>query len=489
MSKKFLAIAIILGLVIIAQALYLFKNQFVSPNSESHTVMLTEDGFSPEDLTINKGDAIVFATNRNQPFWPASNLHPTHQIYPEFDPREPIEPDKSWQFTFTKVGNWKYHDHLAPLYKGVIKVEDKKTRAASCKNVQCWEDLIDKTLKAKGLTEAFEVLANFYQNEPQFAADCHGLAHILGEKAYEQFLQNKDLAFSTKSSYCGYGFYHGFMENLLHTSGDIKEAQDFCRVAGERLKEQTSDASGACYHGIGHGAVEDVSDPKLWGDSQKIIQPSLDLCEKVSSSENPPQRYGKLFRCVSGVFNALEIVTTQRKYNLSHRNDDPFAICRAQKEIYKEACYTQFVVAAMNVAKGDASTSSAQVFDKAAKYIDTIPEDEYAIPTLQSLAVELARRDKVDYQKTVNFCRDLPYRFRISCITAVAEGFLKYGPPQQEYVKAINFCESEMLTDDEKKACFARILSILRIWYTAEKSQEICRSVDTKYQWNNCQYR
>lgn len=370
------------------------------------------------------------------------------------------------------------------LTKGVIKVLEKKTSTTPCENtkevqkLKCFEDLLDKTLQDKGVSEAFEVLANIYQEEPQFGPECHGFTHKLGDKAYELFSKDKDLAFSTKSSYCGYGFYHGFMENLLHTSGDIKEAQDFCKKAGEKLKDQTSDAEGSCYHGIGHGAVEDVSDPSFWGSSQKIIQPSLDLCEKVAPKDH--QRHGKLFRCVSGVFNALEIVTTQGKYRLSHNADDPFAICRVQKENYKEACFTQFVVAVMNITGNN--------FTQSAKIIDSIKENDYAIPTLQSLVVELVHQNKTDYQQTLNFCRDLSSRFQIPCISAFAEGFMKYGPPQEEFVEALNFCNSNLLKDEEKKECFTRILSILRIWYTQEKSKEICQSIDQKYRWQNCQY-
>lgn len=476
MLKKFLPIGVILALVIIAGTVYFSQKS----NPQTYTVNLTEDGFSPEEIAINKGDTIVFTTNRNQPFWPASNLHPTHGIYPEFDPREPIEPDKSWQFTFIQPGEWKYHDHLAPLYRGVIKVGDKKTRAASCKNVQCWQDLIDSTLKEKGLNEAFEVLATLYQNEPQFALSCHDFAHKLGARAYQLFSQKEDFGLSSKSSYCGYGFYHGFMETLLQKTGDMNEARRFCEYADTQLKKTTSDAGGACYHGIGHGAV-DGSDPGTWGNPEDMIEPALKLCEMVASDENPPPRYGKLFRCVSGVFNALEILSTSNKYKLSLNTDDPFWICKAQPARYKEACFTQFVVAVMSVTGND--------FIQSAKIIDAIKEDEYALPTLQSLVVELPHQGKTDYQETLTYCRSLSVRFRETCVYAFAEGFMKYGPPQNEYVKALEFCESSLLTDDEKQACFTRILSILRIWYSAEKSQEICEGVDQKYRWNNCQYR
>lgn len=340
--------------------------------------------------------------------------------------------------------------------------------------VKCWEDLMDQTLENKGLDKAFVLMDTLFQTEPGFAKDCHGFAHLLGEKAFDLFSSNKNFNLSSKTSYCGYGFYHGFMEKLLHSKNDINQARAFCKYAGDTLQNQTPDAEGACYHGIGHGAVEDVTDPKLFGNPKAIIQPSLDLCEKVSQTED------KLFRCVTGVFNALEIVTTQGKYQLSLNREDPLLICRTQKETYKRACYTQMVIAVMHVTQDD--------FVKSAQILDTIAENDWAAESLSGLVVELVRLGKVDYQQTIAFCRKLSARFRLPCITGFGEGFLKYGPPQNEYVKAVDFCSSALLTDNEKRSCFNRVLSILRIWYTAEKSTQICKEVDQKYQWNRCIY-
>lgn len=340
--------------------------------------------------------------------------------------------------------------------------------------LQCWDDLMDYTLEREGLDSAFVLMDNLFQSEPTFVANCHGFAHKLGEKAYTYFATNQQFSLPNKTSYCGYGFYHGFMEKLLHSKGTLDQARAFCKQAGDQLKNQNADAQGACYHGIGHGAVEDVTDPKLYGKPQAIIQPSLDLCEQISDSED------KLFRCVTGVFNALEIVTTQGRYNLSLNRQDPLWFCRTQPENYKRACYTQMVVAVMHISGND--------FVKAAEIINTIPEDNWAKESLSGLVVELVRLGRIDYQETINFCRDLSARFHLPCITGFAEGFLKYGPPQSEYIKAVDFCSSPLLAGEEREACFGRILPILRIWYSAEKSTQICLSVEEKYRVGRCQY-
>jgi len=93
------------------------------PEERTHEVVLREDGFDPEEFTISAGDTIIFSTTRGTHFWPASNLHPTHDIYPAFDPGEPIPADATWSFTFEERGTWRMHDHLAPYFTGTVTVE------------------------------------------------------------------------------------------------------------------------------------------------------------------------------------------------------------------------------------------------------------------------------------------------------------------------------------------------------------------------------
>jgi plastocyanin len=93
--------------------------------NDDHTITLTEDGFKPNHLVIAEGETVTFKTNRGTPFWPASNVHPTHTAYPDFDPKKPIAPDATWSFTFTKAGTYLFHDHIASLFEGEIIVEKK----------------------------------------------------------------------------------------------------------------------------------------------------------------------------------------------------------------------------------------------------------------------------------------------------------------------------------------------------------------------------
>ena len=103
---------------------YAYVSSSFTTGGKSYTIILTSEGFSPDKLTIKKGDTITFKTNMGKPFWPASDIHPTHGIYPEFDPKDAVMPDKTWSYKFEKIGNWRFHDHLAPYYTGTISVSE-----------------------------------------------------------------------------------------------------------------------------------------------------------------------------------------------------------------------------------------------------------------------------------------------------------------------------------------------------------------------------
>jgi plastocyanin len=134
MKKEILALIsfIILGAFVLG---YLFFSADRSalpaetkPNADippgAVVITLSKDGFSPDELSIKTGTTVAFRSVNGDLYWPASNLHPSHLVYPEFDPEEPIQPNDVWSFTFTKVGEWKYHDHLAPYFTGVITVTE-----------------------------------------------------------------------------------------------------------------------------------------------------------------------------------------------------------------------------------------------------------------------------------------------------------------------------------------------------------------------------
>lgn len=98
--------------------------QTVLPEGEvAAEIHMKEDGYEPNEITIQAGKAVRFINSSGGNRWPASNIHPTHELYPEFDPKRELKPGESWTFTFRKPGKWRMHDHLFSYMKGIIRVE------------------------------------------------------------------------------------------------------------------------------------------------------------------------------------------------------------------------------------------------------------------------------------------------------------------------------------------------------------------------------
>lgn len=86
------------------------------------TVQMTDTGFDPDQLEIVAGDTVVFENAGRSDHWPASNVHPTHELYPDLDALRPILSGQSWSIVFFRPGVWGYHDHLNPQNTGEVTV-------------------------------------------------------------------------------------------------------------------------------------------------------------------------------------------------------------------------------------------------------------------------------------------------------------------------------------------------------------------------------
>lgn len=125
MVKYILVITLLVS--VIASGWFVLNQGLVSEEFSTgieHAVTLTADGFVPEVIAIKKGDTVLFTTNTQREFWPASNQHPAHTVYPEFDPDRPLSSHETWSFTFSKTGEWGYHDHLHSFHRGVVIVTE-----------------------------------------------------------------------------------------------------------------------------------------------------------------------------------------------------------------------------------------------------------------------------------------------------------------------------------------------------------------------------
>lgn len=350
--------------------------------------------------------------------------------------------------------------------KAYIKQALAKCKKKVSEDKNCWEYLIDETMDKKGLDVTLELIAAVYQSEPNFSQTCHALVHKVGEKAYELFDQKKDFKLSPKTAFCAYGFYHGFMETLTIKTKDLGRASAFCDYVDQQLASLTSDAKLQCYHGIGHG-VAGVHDPKVRGSEQAILDPTLSICEQVSTTDD------QLYRCSSGVFNAIAIFYASGEYDLPLNKNDPLKLCRAQPEKFKEPCYGNMNTVLAWIGGNDLKAS--------ARFVEDIGEDKQAVSAIRYLVALLSPNKQDQKDQLVSECRSFQKRLHTPCIQGIVHGLLEHGKPAEEFVAALSFCRLKILSKEEKDTCFKYALPYLNSIYAKEKVKDICVSVEEEY--------
>lgn len=437
-----------------------------------HTITLRDDGFHPRTLTIRAGDTVTFKSTRTKYFWPASDPHPTHTDFAVFDSKAAIAPSRSWSFTFTDPGTFRYHDHLEAYYSGIIQVVGTDGKIvddcmAHGGKLACWQNQIFLSLTTGGLDAAYDTIGQLYAADPTFPSSCHFLTHNVGLASYQLYRENPELILSPKAVGCAAGFYHGFMEGYLGATGDVHSAAALCDRIGEKISDQAPDARLQCFHGIGHGSIETaIATTGLFESADALVATAVENCEAASPGTD--ERY----RCVSGIYNAIANFYIGGQYGLSIKTTDPLALCSRQKVVYKEACYGNMNSLALVVGEND--------FTAAAKYLLTMPDPEYRARAIQYLgsltAMNYVGTDK-PLAAMVTACNRLSGGFSLDCVKGFDHGLLEHGRPDAPYIQALEFCKEPGLTATERDGCYSVALGELRGWFSDAQSRTICASV------------
>ncbi|OGG03912.1 hypothetical protein A2W14_05585 [Candidatus Gottesmanbacteria bacterium RBG_16_37_8] len=141
MNKKFLIIILLITVIIMAGVSF-FKSKSQKPISkisplninnssklppevesaiqsegiyqETFNVNYSDKGFTPQEVTIKLGSAVTWTNNSKKSMYVASNDHPSHDLYPQFDQLSAVGNSGQYSFVFDKVGSWGYHNHASP---------------------------------------------------------------------------------------------------------------------------------------------------------------------------------------------------------------------------------------------------------------------------------------------------------------------------------------------------------------------------------------
>lgn len=94
-----------------------------SISSTTYILQYTNTGFQPSFISIRSGDSVKFRNQSDSNMWVASNPHPTHDDYPEFDQHTSVAKNGEFTFRFWKSGVWGFHNHLNQNHQAVISVD------------------------------------------------------------------------------------------------------------------------------------------------------------------------------------------------------------------------------------------------------------------------------------------------------------------------------------------------------------------------------
>jgi plastocyanin len=369
-----------------AAAFFAFAGEASAHEDDEDTVVvhLTDEGFEPRSVEVESGRTVVFENVGDEAHWPASDDHPTHELYSAFDPEEPVEPGAEWSFTFDRSGEWQYHDHMNPYLTGKVVVRPGGDRAGSEGGLfssigaffaNAYEVAVSafagekedaasagggeaETQESTGggsgeLSEgrygeiegelaalvreedprvALEKLRAEIKTDDALARSCHPLVHDVGHAAYEKYGDFGE-AMKYQDEVCNSGYLHGIIESHFEQSDDVfADMKTMCDPY-----PQGSYMSWQCYHGLGHGVMFYTAND---------LPRSLEMCDGFDSA------FGRS-NCANGVF--MENFNADQKLHLSDylKESDPFYPCAEQADRHKAICYIYAPTYFLSLNEGD----------------------------------------------------------------------------------------------------------------------------------------
>ena len=299
-------------------------------------IIMDENGFTPDTLIVSQYTPIIFINKDSSDRWPASNVHPTHEKYPEFDSQQGVKPDETWSFTPKNVGKWQFHDHLFPHRKGLIIVkkasmlqiflskyfiQEKKEEKITIQNDlnKSSQESIAKTYnslkeyaKTNGTEKLWAHVLTTYGKEDGSQGNIHDIAHFAGKLIFDE----KGLeGISICTPVFAFGCYHGLLDSAFTKNLDrLADAEKAC--AG--IDGVNSGSYHSCVHGIGHGVASFYK--------SKDLAASLRSCERlVEDAQNS---------CFDGIFMEFGREASGNYY----KKDEPLFPCNTLNIKYQYSC-------------------------------------------------------------------------------------------------------------------------------------------------------
>ncbi len=452
--------------------LYVFLG---TKKTRNYEVKYTNRGFMPAKLDLKNGDVVTFVNNSDLYFWPASDLHPSHLLYPEFDPKKALEKGETWKFVFRKSGTWGFHDHLDPTKRGEIKIGDdfiikffvnsvdslkrakvfltgRKTffdgKIKSCPSGvdfetgrRCWEAAISEVKRLFGVQASFDFLKEAISKNPEIMGTCHYYSEYIGFLVYEDYFKGDSPKVYESAEICGYGFYHALLQEWVSHNKNISESKDYCESL-EKIPNLNF-SKGNCIQGVGIGLTF-MNASSFYGEDEKIISKSLEDCSLAFKDAV----YNSL--CSDGVFSGLaHLYFGDHGISLSTDDNNPFWVCNKFKGDIKTKCYlynTEVVYYRLN-----------KDFNRTVDFIIKSANREVINKSLERLGTTLYSssnffgNDSNDYRNCRNI---LNKEYYLSCFSGYIKRFIAVNVRKQDdIVYKQEVCGTIDLSAEEAKVC------------------------------------
>ena len=459
---------------------------------------MTSAGFEPSEIEIKNGETVLFENTDTRDRWPASNIHPTHGIYPEFDPKKLIKPGESWEFKFDKPGQWKFHDHIIPEFIGEINVVDNpnqpKTEAISKpENVftrllnylkynyskltrvlffyekessstepssKKWlydeeiardsdavftdENALYSYIKKFGFEKTISQLVNL---SAKFG-DCHNTAHKAGRLSFEIY---GNQVFAEPAAPCHSGGYHGATEAYFAKNGTDNLSDKLKTICASA---QNPFFSHQCVHGIGHGLM-------AWMNYE--IHDALKSCDLLDTIQAS---------CYSGIFmeNIVGGLSQESGHSTKYLNDDPHYPCTVVLEKYKSACYFYQTSRMVQLFHGDFAKIAEECNKISVSYINAC---------FGSMGRDISSTTRFHPKDSISKCSFAPKgQRRNECLMGAVQDY--FWTPEGT-VSAIEFCKI-LRENTEKSSCYQTIIPRAKdVLADSSSLQNFCHQLEPSF--------
>ncbi len=470
-------------------AFFLFFTSPIYGHSDNMHIIMRPNSFEPKELTIKQNETVEFINEDKVSRWPASNIHPTHGIYPEFDPKGEVKPGERWEFKFDKAGTFRFHDHIYPALAGQITVagtgkEEKEPinfLSSFLKSIRySVQNLYFKIFPSKlnQMLQSFDAYNSSYNQDEleewlnligpeKYMAklvidteggskiDCHQESHLIGRTSYKIFGRK---VFQNMDYNCHSGYLHGALEAFMSTLGGrslTEEVEKLCNSF------PTSFSKFECLHGIGHGLTA-YADYNLPG--------ALALCKTLASENSQTS-------CFGGVFMENIMVAEGRGAVKGHQTkwatEDPHFPCNGIDKDYdiQYHCYQMQTSRMLQLRPKDYNFLRMECLKA--------PENMVEI-CFRSMGRDIAGQTLRDPQKILELCKIIPQKYFEACIKGALNVIIDFwgeniaDQPQK-------LCE--ILDKNDKSSCFGLLGDRLKGIFEKdrEKINEICGQGEKEY--------